>query len=270
MASRVYPAGVLPWLERLFFTPLRLDYSARQKRFEAEVEALLVPTGKTAIRAYRMRAHGPRMLFVHGWSGCGAQFHEMMRFFHQKGFDCWTFDAPGHGQSERVPTDMPTFAQAAVDLSHFSGGFFAAVGHSLGGMALHLAAPNIAGLRSLASICAPYSVARVVQEFCARSGGGKRMEAPLMNRLHLRYPEQVDLFDPRVAFARHGLSGLVVHDRDDPEVSFENALDLGAYWPGSVLFETQGLGHRKPLRDTSVWEAIERHLNVIQPTLTSE
>ncbi|MBI1317032.1 alpha/beta fold hydrolase [bacterium] len=265
-ASRVYPSGVLPWLERLFFTPIRVDYTARQKRFDADVERFSLSSGNAEISVYRCKADGPRLLFVHGWSGCGAQFHEMMLYFSQKGYDCWTFDAPGHGLSRRVATDMPAFARAAVDVARFSGGLYAVIGHSLGGMALHLAASEMMGLKHIITVCAPYSVDRVVQEFCARSGGGERMEALLMNRLKERYAAQAALFDPDVAFGRHGLSGLIIHDRDDPEVSYDNARDLVAHWKGSELFETRGLGHRKPLREGPVWEAIELHLKVTQPT----
>jgi hypothetical protein len=45
---------------------------------------------------------------------------------------------------------------------------------------------------------------------------------------------------------------LVVHDRGDREVSFTQAERLVAAWPGAELVATDGLGHRRILRDADV------------------
>jgi pimeloyl-ACP methyl ester carboxylesterase len=55
----------------------------------------------------------------------------------------------------------------------------------------------------------------------------------------------------------HGWEGrddalLVVHDRDDREVPIEHGRRLAATWPLAELRETDGLGHRRILRDPNV------------------
>jgi predicted alpha/beta hydrolase family esterase len=42
--------------------------------------------------------------------------------------------------------------------------------------------------------------------------------------------------------------GLVIHDRRDPVIPFEDAEVIAAHWPGSDLVVTEGLGHNKTLR----------------------
>src|SRR5438552_3917150 len=42
---------------------------------------------------------------------------------------------------------------------------------------------------------------------------------------------------------------LVVHDRGDREVPFVHGDRLAATWPGAQLRATEGLGHRRILRD---------------------
>ena len=45
---------------------------------------------------------------------------------------------------------------------------------------------------------------------------------------------------------------LVLHDRHDKEVPIDNGERLAHAWPGSVLEITEGLGHRRILRDPLV------------------
>jgi len=48
---------------------------------------------------------------------------------------------------------------------------------------------------------------------------------------------------------------LVVHDRDDAEVSWTEGADLVDAWPRARLLLTRGLGHRRILYDTVVADA---------------
>ena len=48
---------------------------------------------------------------------------------------------------------------------------------------------------------------------------------------------------------------LVIHDRDDREVSFEHGDQLAARWPNARLLTTHQLGHRRILRDDAVLAA---------------
>ena len=47
---------------------------------------------------------------------------------------------------------------------------------------------------------------------------------------------------------------LVVHDRDDVETPWTGGARLVDLWPGARLVTTEGLGHRRVLREPSVIE----------------
>ncbi len=49
---------------------------------------------------------------------------------------------------------------------------------------------------------------------------------------------------------------LVVHDRGDDEVAFEEGEELVRNWPGAEMVETAGLGHYRPLRDAATIERV--------------
>ena len=52
------------------------------------------------------------------------------------------------------------------------------------------------------------------------------------------------------------MPALVVHDRGDREVPFEHGETLARSWPGARLMVTEGLGHRRILRDPEVVRAV--------------
>ena len=45
---------------------------------------------------------------------------------------------------------------------------------------------------------------------------------------------------------------LVVHDRGDAEIPWQHGTALARAWPGAELLMTEGLGHRRVLRDPDV------------------
>jgi pimeloyl-ACP methyl ester carboxylesterase len=51
---------------------------------------------------------------------------------------------------------------------------------------------------------------------------------------------------------------LLVHDQDDREVPFACGEAIAESWPGATLIRTQGLGHRRILRDPKVIEQAVR------------
>ena len=49
---------------------------------------------------------------------------------------------------------------------------------------------------------------------------------------------------------------LVVHDRDDREVPWEDGAAIAAAWPRARRLDTEGLGHQRILRDPAVTQAV--------------
>jgi pimeloyl-ACP methyl ester carboxylesterase len=49
---------------------------------------------------------------------------------------------------------------------------------------------------------------------------------------------------------------LVVHDRNDREVGFDQGQAIAEAWPRARLLATEGLGHRRLLRDPAVIGAV--------------
>ncbi|HEX2187662.1 MAG TPA: hypothetical protein VHG51_02130, partial [Longimicrobiaceae bacterium] len=61
-------------------------------------------------------------------------------------------------------------------------------------------------------------------------------------------------------------AALVVHDRGDREIPFDEGRAIAAGWPGAELVATTGLGHNRVLRAP---EVVERAVLFLEPLLSA-
>ncbi len=247
--------------ERLFTTPRRHPRPDRERvilasgvRFDIDV-VLRSPrwAGRsTKVAAWRWGI-GPTVLLVHGWEGRGSQLGALVRPLVEAGLSVVTFDAPAHGDSPGSRLYLTDHADAVADVVDAIGPVHAIVAHSFGAAAVLLA-------HARHGVDAPRNV----------------MLAPnvLIDDAVTKFARAVALDDrDRSSFERHliGASGvpiealdverlagprdaalLVIHDRDDREVSVKHGDRLAKTWPNAQLVLTSALGHRRILRDDQV------------------
>jgi pimeloyl-ACP methyl ester carboxylesterase len=130
----------------------------------------------------------------------------------------------------------------------------AAIAHSMG--AASLARALAAGLPLEAAVFVGPS--RAPGDWFHRFCDALALDAPVRDatarRLVARFGVSVDELDVlRVAPAQR-VPLLVVHDRGDREVPWSDGDAIAAAWPRARLVTTDGLGHRRILRDAAVAE----------------
>lgn len=238
---------------RLFFSPLKFPIPEREKpfRYKATVHELMTGGAKD-FKVFELPAKGPKVVMIHGWSGRGSQFFKMMDFLHQRDFHVFAVEAPAHGDFLGPRTHMLDFVDALEECDKRFGPFYGAIGHSLGGMALFNNLNRRAQYQKLAIIGSPANISGVVYDFCEKVGFSDKVHAGILQYIKDRY--QLDPADASsdVLCQRHRVEGLIAHDEDDYDVSFDSAERMHEKWRGSKLIRTRGLGHRKILLDDGV------------------
>lgn len=202
---------------------------------------------------------GRPVYLVHGWGGRSEQLGGFVAPLVEAGFRVVAFDAPAHGASGPgrfgASSTIPEFASAlhAAVLAH--GRPHAVIGHSMGATAAAYAlreGVRPARLVLLAPMASPLATLRA---FADQLGLGPRVRAGLERavRRHVGLPFEavevgagVDAPPPT----------LIVHDHADREVAFAQAEAIATAWPGTRLVATDGLGHRRLLRDEAVIAAV--------------
>lgn len=239
---------------RLFSTPMRI--SART--VPAEANLVIVPFEGRELAVWSLGA-GPAVLLVHGWSGSAADFAPLAGVLRRAGYRTVFFDMPAHGRSTGRTTDLPQMSRAVRAVAEFVGArepLHAAVGHSLGGAAVTMALRD--GMRAgRAVLIAPPGGPEVYLDRLTTALGLPSLLREQSLRALAEYAGGSLNNVSSVAAARSlSIPGLIVHDRTDREVSWEEGRAIAESWTRSELFVTEGLGHRRLLSDGQVLERV--------------
>jgi pimeloyl-ACP methyl ester carboxylesterase len=240
----------------LFMTPRRFTAPPRERELLAQGTAFDVPLGSGAtVRAWRFGA-GPSVLLVHGWEGRGSQLAPFVQPLVDLGHSVITFDAPAHGASPGSRSSLPHFTwalRAVIEATELPA---AIVAHSLGCAATTLALRDGLEVQRLAFIAPPLEPADYTNRFGQILGLDEPTVTAMRSRIEERFARKWS--DYSLAETARTMSAplLIVHDRDDQDTFWHEGAALAEAWPGAHLVTTEGLGHRRILRDPQVVERV--------------
>jgi pimeloyl-ACP methyl ester carboxylesterase len=210
--------------------------------------------GKQVV-AYRWGS-GPRVLLMHGWGGNSTHLAKFVRPLLTAGLGVLALDAPAHGSSSGRATTVFEIAEAIGWLAKRHGPLVAAITHSFGAMSVVVALGQGVSMERLVLISPPAHAEGLVAKFATRLSLRQASIDVLRSVIERRTGEDVW---GRLALDRlsspPSLPTLVIHDHDDADVPVTEGRNLADHWPKGRLLETQGLGHRRILRDQAVIRA---------------
>lgn len=255
--SAISPALTVRVAERLWFTPPRPQFSAATRAVLESGTRVDARVNGRHVAAWSWGA-GPAVLLMHGWGGAGAQMGGFVEPLVQAGFRAITFDAPAHGASGasrfgKRQSSFFDFADALTEIGQMAGDVAGVIAHSGGCTATAWAIRN--GWRVPAAVfIAPMGSPIAYQSMFQRALGVsdavmRRFSARVEEKLAFRWSDLEMTTVPRVAETPRTL---VVHDRDDNETPWHEGASVAETWPNATLRTTEGLGHRRVLRDAKV------------------
>lgn len=258
--SAVAPELVAGWAERKFLTPRKHARPERESEWLLSAQRGEVRYRDALLPSYSWGA-GPRVLLVHGWEGRATQLGPFVPALVAAGYQAVAVDMPGHGAAAPALSSEADFAFALTTIIQRLGPFHAVIGHSMGGAAAALSYSFRPATERLVTIGSPRGPQRFLDSYMRYLGLDAAQTARVARRIERRYGiplAQLDVaaFGPRVT-----LPTLVIHDREDKEVLFDHALALSETLPAATLSVTEGLGHRRILRDAAVIEQAVRFVS---------
>ncbi len=202
---------------------------------------------------------GPVVYLVHGWGGRGSQMTALVEPLVQRGYRVVLFDAPSHGDSDPGPAGPRLshgveFGKALDAVFARFGPAEAVVAHSLGAIATYLTLRyGWLSTQRLVLVAPMVRAAPLFDQFQRALGFGSRTRRAFDREVERLVGVPVDEFDAIVQVAHvEPVPTLVVHDRDDRYTSYADSVHLVDTLPDADLVTTDGLGHRRILRDPSV------------------
>ena len=98
---------------------------------------------------YNWNGKGPKIMLMHGWSGRATNFYLIIEALIRLDFDIYAFDAPAHGKSSGLTTNLPEFIVTLDSLLKHWGPFEVILGHSGGAFASLYVCVNHSEIRKL-------------------------------------------------------------------------------------------------------------------------
>jgi pimeloyl-ACP methyl ester carboxylesterase len=249
--SALAPALAARLAERLFLTPPRHRVPARESAALARARRTIVQLDGSPVATWTW-GHGPVVLLVHGWGGRGAQLAGFVEPLVASGCAVVTFDAPGHGVSPDSHSSIVAFVDAIRAIEAALGPIQGVIAHSIGAVGAARALYEGLGAEAAVFIAPPADLVLQAHTRLETLGFGRGAREAMQARIERRLGVAWAALDVRTYASAMRTPLLVVHDRDDSEVPWQDGAIIARGWRGAEFSTTGGLGHRRILHDAGV------------------
>lgn len=254
----LWPALGVRAAARLFCTPLPPKWLNRRTHWGREWQRTAWPFegAELTVHAQAAAPHGPVALMVHGWGGHAGQLKPLAESLAQQGLRPVLLEMPAHGRSAGTAGTLPQFARAidyAVSRLQQEGHTVRVLAaHSLGANAAAFAASRGVAIERLVLLAPPASPRDYTRYFAHVFGLSEPTRAAMQERIEAQEGVLMAQFEADAMGPRIRVPTLVVHDRHDSINAFTDGQAFAHAIRGARLVPTEGLGHRKILRDAQV------------------
>ena len=245
-----------------WFTPTRFRMPERERTVLDTAVTGSLCVDDIEVATYRWGdSNLPTILFVHGWSGRGTQASAFVEPVMRAGFSLLSFDAPAHGRTEGRQTSVLQFVDTLLALQQQFGPFHGCITHSVGGMALALAARFGFAPQRAVCICPPNAFDTILHNFCRILNLPPAVKHEMLKLLYATHGSLIEQFiTVEHNAADIDFPALLIHDRDDPEIPWRDSEKIHHAWKHSELMLTDTLKHHRIVRDDKVVAAAVRYL----------
>ncbi len=273
----IAPRAAARLAKQLFLTPLPPKWSQRRQAWSPSW--LIEPWAfeGASITVYRRMSatsdglttafehNKPHVLLIHGWGGAASQMQSLANAIADRGMVPMVIEAPAHGRSKGLTSSLPQFARAieyvATRLAMNNVSIQGVVAHSLGASAAAFAVARGLPAAKLVLVAPPDRPRDFTKMFAQVFGLSEQTRARMQSRIEAQEAAHMDAFSAQRLGSQIAVPTLVVHDEADNVNVFLGAKRWLATNESARLYATNGLGHRKILRDRAVVDVVADFVN---------
>jgi len=248
---------------KLFGTPIKFKAPEREKMManSAQKEKVLIPSINKEVMVYSYGYSKKKALLIHGWSGRGTQLYKIADKLLENGYMTISFDGPAHGESSGKTTMMTEFNTTALFLEEKYGPFEIVIGHSLGGMSAINSIKQGLQVKKAIIIGAGDIITDIITDFVKKIQLKPTTTVNIKSFFLKKIGQNIDDYSASVAAKDVTIPTLVIHDTEDYDVPVSCASNIRQNLKQGELLITNGLGHRRILKDNLVINRIIEFIN---------
>ncbi|MCX7552002.1 alpha/beta hydrolase [Xanthomarina sp. F2636L] len=228
----------------LFTKPLKGKPDEKQSDFLDTAFREELTFNNMPIMTYRWLGDKGTILLAHGWESNSARWKELITNLKKKGFSVVALDAPAHGRSGSNRFNAIIYSEfIKVVAERFQPNII--IGHSVGGMAsaYYQYKYQKESIEKMILLGAPSEFSDVLKRYTDMLSYSNRVKKNLNLIIKVRYGELPEAFST-ANYSEHITSkGLIIHDKKDNIIPYNDALLIKTKYKNSVLISTEGYGH---------------------------
>lgn len=235
----------------LFASPRKGRYTENQSKIVHDAIYEPLQFDGLNIATYRWEGEGKTILLAHGWESNASRWEYLLEDLKSEKYNIIALDAPAHGQSSGKEFNAVLYAEfinVVAKKYHPD----TIIGHSVGGMATVFSMHNfdLETVNKLVLLGAPAHFTGVFSRYKSMMGFNKRISKGLDKIVLERFGKPVDYYSAANFTSTFKAEGLIIHDKNDKIIPYEDALLFANRYKNSQLVSTSGFGHG--LKDTSI------------------
>jgi len=240
----------------LFFTPIRFKTPKNELKFYNTAERSSLKYKGKKVQIYKWGNSKQAVLLVHGWAGRGTQVAHLSESLLAAGYQVYTFDAPAHGHSAGKKTNLIEFGELIAKITQKYTEINSIIGHSMGGTASIYALTQGVTVEKCIVIGTPAYTEWILSSFCDQINVSTRVETLMKNYMERKLNKTFDELNNSSMVQKISTEGLIIHCKDDVDTPFKDAKVIHQNWKNSTLVLTNGLGHRRILKNKEIAQNI--------------
>ncbi len=244
----------------LFASPRKGRYSEQQESIVSSAKSQVLRYENLNIATYQWSGTNKTVLLIHGWESNASRWKYILKDLQAQGYNIIALDGPAHGKSDGRQFNAVLYSE----FIHTVAKLFEPeilIGHSVGGMASVFCQYNhqLPSVKKLILLGAPAHFTGVFDRYKIMMGYNKRISEGLDRIVLERFGKSVDYFSAANFTKAIKAEGLIIHDKQDKIIPYEDALLFANRYENSELITTKGFGHG--LKDKSLTPKIIAFIN---------
>lgn len=206
------------------------------------------------IKTYHWPGEGERILLIHGWEGQAGNFSDLIEKLIIKGYDIHAFDAPSHGLSSRGKTSLFDFTDLTSERIQTIKPLHL-ISHSFGGVATTYALLQTpeSKIEKYVLITTPDKFSERINDVSEQVGISDKVKRKLIAKIETEADQKIDVLNVSEFVKQISVKeALILHDKNDKIIPFEQSKNVDENWEASSLVEINNTGHFRILRTESV------------------
>ena len=229
----------------LFCNPMPQALKPYQISFLKTGQYALLDYENIKIQTYKWGNGSKKVLLIHGWASHSFRWKATIEHLIENDFTVYAFDAPAHGLSTGKMLNLVLYSKIIDLFIQKNTEIDNVISHSIGGFALvyYMYQQKENKIRKIVIMGAP-GEAEDFFIFYKKSLGLNNNTLKLIKNEFIRIIGKEISYFSAPQFAKSiQTQGLIIHDKEDKDTSYENAIKLNKSWENSQLHITNGLGH---------------------------